>query len=216
MAHRIHELSDAELNAYGQQFGPLFGGAVLDGELPALDGKFWFCLMTRRGSTNGHWTLTYDCDPARVIFVDSMGVAPTTLVHNRMLETGKPRQYSNLDEQGLPQIDCGYVVAFCAKRLVEGATLQHILREELHPLQFAANQRLVSTLRPPSITKSSPFFRVSTSSLSSMPARKTTGGRVRKHHGGKAGGKVRGGRCGGKTVSGGHCKNMKATCPHKH
>ena len=205
---RPHELSDAELDAYCRQFGPLFGGSVLDTELPPLGNQFWIVLMCPPGqSSSGHWVLTFDCFPDRVLFFDSMGVSPTDAVHRRMLQTGKVRQYSNLQEQGMRQITCGFFCAFVSKRLVEGATFEHILRDELHPLQFAANQRLVLTL---GIGKNSSPLSCTSSAL--MPPRRSTGGRVRK-----VGGKVkRGGRCGGRTVAGGRCQNPAATCPHKH
>ena len=171
----MHELSDAELDGYLSQFGALYGGAVADAELPPLQGKFWVCLMTPKGSSDdGHWTLVYDCRPDRVLFMDSMGVSPTTAVQRRMEETGKVRQYSNLDEQGLRQINCGWLCAYVAKRLVEGASFQHILRDELHPLQFADNQRLVMSRlpfgRPAAMPKSSHSLSPSRSRSRPLPS----------------------------------------------
>ena len=215
MTPHVHELSNVEINKMLSPYRPSFGGVVAQADLPALHGQFFVVLIAPKSRpNNGHWVLVYDCLPDQTIMVDSMGEPPSKAIERRMRQTGKRLVFSSLDEQALRQVDCGYVAVFVASRLMEGIPLRNILEQELRPLAFTANQKLV-TRKLTSTLSSSDSMTTKTiahhggtvvTTMYRKKKKRSAGSGVKPH-------KAHAVRCGGTTAEGKRCK-VKGRCPH--
>ena len=209
----IHELSSREIETRLHGL-PGWAGVVDQKAMPKLAGKCWVVLMANPSTPlNGHWVLVYDCLPTQTIYFDSMGEPPSRQVERAMRATGKRLVFSNLDEQALRQVSCGYFCVYVAKRLARGIPLAQILEHELRPLQFRANQALVT--KPDTADNAMPATAALRRPVRPVPF--VGGGTITTHikHRETRRSKVTGGqvRCGGRTATGHRCKR-NGHCPH--
>ena len=216
----VHELSSREIETRLHGL-PGWGGVVDQTSMPKLAGKCWVVLMANRATPmDGHWVLVYDCLPTQCKYFDSMGEPPSRQVERAMRATGKQLVFSNVDEQALRQVSCGYFCVYVARRLAQGIPFAQILERELRPLQFKSNQKLVTKPDPANNAMPSTALRRLAADALRRPIRPVPfigGGTITTHikHRETRRSKVTGGqvRCGGRTAAGVRCKR-NGHCPH--
>lgn len=139
------ELSNLDLDRWFRT-DPRYAGTFPNDKLPPLEPGHAYIVNLENAYKNGrpspgtHWVgVIYQ--PSRVLYFDPFGVGPTQFVTRRIKETGKPLVINKLQFQGLDQSDCGILVAYVIKRMLDGASWKEVVGGELRPGMFVANDR---------------------------------------------------------------------------
>ena len=145
MAHNdeLQELTNWDIDAHYRSH-PLYGGCCPQDQLPPLAGLAWVVnLQPSTAGSGSHWVSCIDARPSRCYYYDSMGMPPPPAVLRRMVDTGKQVVWSRYAEQALDTTTCGFFACFVVDRLLAGQAWTRVIRDELQPARYKANDREV-------------------------------------------------------------------------
>jgi hypothetical protein len=142
------ELSNRDIQEYfeGQ---PLFGGCYSQDTLPRLQRACYVVNLERSQTSTGrplpgtHWMAIVNTRPRCVFYYDSFGREPALAILRRLQETGKKVVWNRYVEQGLSSTQCGLFACFVISQMLAGKSWTQVIRKELRPGRYAANDWLV-------------------------------------------------------------------------